>query len=168
MHGKDGLAAKLKLLKYIFRPELTERLSDIIAEIEQTAPALRVREDVETMITYLENSGRADDKVLNRIRAELALTEEDHKTVDRFMDRLAGDRIEIAEQRGIQKGMAEAALTSLKYKLGNVTPAASKKVKRLPVEALKKLSIDLHSFQSKKDLDQWLLQHPSTTEQKNK
>lgn len=174
LHGKDGLAAQLKLLKYIFRPELTERLPNIISEFEQTVPATRVLEEIGTMLNYLEYAGRPDEKVLNRLRAELELTEDDHKAARAFLFKLAraygvpeltGEAIAFEDAE--RQGMAVMALSLLEHNLGKLKPAAVKKVQKLAASELKKLGTELLAFGTHKDLDQWLRQHTQAKEKQN-
>ena len=171
LHGEGGLAAKLKLLKYIFRPQLAARLPEILKEVEQNVSAPLVREEIETMLTYLEKSGRADEETITNALAQTKFIGEDRKSLESILMKIARASDPEAFGRGMQQAKQEAiyemTVTLLEHKLGNLTPTTLKKIQHLSVDALKSLSTALLAFHTRKDLDKWLRQHPQTTEQQN-
>jgi hypothetical protein len=56
--GNEGVSAALKLLKYIFRRELPEKLPGIFRELADTLPEQEAATQMETMVSYLTESQR--------------------------------------------------------------------------------------------------------------
>ncbi|HMV46453.1 MAG TPA: Rpn family recombination-promoting nuclease/putative transposase [Blastocatellia bacterium] len=188
LEGGEGLGAVLKLLKHIFRPDLKETLLDAIHETAETLPEPSVKERIETLVTYVEESGQMTGESIEKILFDAS---REGGKMDNILLRIGRrynpEAVETAAQealargleqglergmeRGLERGMEKAILelteSQLERKLGKLDKASLNKVRRLPITGLKQLGMDLLDFQSHAELETWLQQHAQPTEYKN-
>lgn len=180
MEGGEGLGAVLKLLKHIFRPDLKEALLDVIHETAETLPEPDVKERIETLVTYVEDSGRMTGETIEKIlfdasreggKMDNILLRIGRRYNPEAVEAAAQEALASGMERGMERGMEKALLemteSQLKRKLGKLDKDSLNKVRRLPITDLKQLGMDLLDFQSRADLEAWLQQHAQPTEYKN-
>lgn len=185
LEGGAGLAAVLKLLKHIFRPDLEEKLPEVLSETMGALPEIEAAERVATMAVYLGESGRVSEEAF--AEALLKTSPEGGKMETTFLERV-GQRLhemiveaaakkgmeqgreqgmEQGMERGMEQAIVEMTLALLNRRFGILEDDLIKQVRQLPIEKLKRLGVDLLDFQSCADLDKWLQRQAQSTEYKD-
>lgn len=172
LHGEGGLAPILKLLKYVFRPELATKLPEVFLETAKATSESQAKEELRTMVYYLESSGRADaEMVLN------AFSKTRHKggemesiwtrLIEEFSPGVYKDLEARSSQQGMQQATIDLTLDMLEHKFGELETGVAEKIRGLAIGDVKNLAMDLLDFQSRADLDKWLQEHVQPVEYKN-
>ncbi len=158
LQGKEGLAAVLSLLKYVFSPELTAKLPSIFKQTAVSLPEALAEQQMETMVHYLNEAGRISQTqigaALKEAQASGGSMENVWENVLKEYSRLVG--LDQGLEAGRQEGAAEMVLRQLHRQIGKLAPTTETQVRALPLQQLLQLGEDLFKFKTAEDLDKWL------------
>ncbi|MGH9842745.1 MAG: Rpn family recombination-promoting nuclease/putative transposase [Blastocatellia bacterium] len=154
--GNEGLSAALKLLKYIFRRELPEKLPGIFRELAGALPEQEAATQVETMVSYLTESQRVTERQISKALFEAAEGGRMETVLDKMRQQWRFEGQQEGQRKGKQIGAVEVALGQLRLKVGRLNRATVEQIQALPVASLKRLGKALLQFKSRADLDAWL------------
>lgn len=154
------MSAALKLLKYIFRRELPEKLPGIFRELAESLPEQEAATQVETMVSYLTESQRVSEKQIGKALLEAAEGGRMETVLDKMRQQWRSEGWQEGRQEGRRKGKqigaAEVTLELLRIKVGRLNRAMVEQIRALPVASLKRLGKATLAFQSRADLEAWL------------
>ncbi|MEK7832172.1 MAG: Rpn family recombination-promoting nuclease/putative transposase, partial [Acidobacteriota bacterium] len=147
LHGEGGLAAILKLLKYIFLPELEAKLPDVFLETTRQIPESQASEEIKTMAFYLESSGRASTEVIMNAFSKARRKGGEMGTImERIVEEYGPMVYKKAEERGKQQATIDLTLEQMNHKFGELEASVAEKIRGLAIGDLKNLAVDLLDF----------------------
>lgn len=171
--GREGLAAALKLLKFIFRRDLTTKLPAIFNQTIEETPITLAQRRLTAMVHYLKESRRVTEKQIRE--ALLIARKEGTRMLDiweimnpglvnqyRQEGRQEGHHeghqkgLQKGRQEGRQEGVADLTLRLLHRRVGTLPPTTETQVRALPLTKLTRLGEALLDFQAPEDLEKWL------------
>jgi len=146
-----ALAARMKLQ----RKEHFSLIRDFTFSLARMAAARRVGDMVASFFFSYQRPDRAEDL---KLRQEIARVEPKEMR-DRIMQ-LTNPWIEAGKQEGLHQGRhdgeAELVLKQLARRLGALSAAQQKHVRKLPLSKIEQLGEALLDFTSRDDLSRWL------------
>jgi len=126
----------LLIFKYIFSPDLREKLPEIIRLFNDTANKKTGLEVLEVLLRYAVQTGRFEEGAIKKIFQESLKGEDVMKT---FIDRY----IEQGLQQGLQQGWRQILIRQIEARFGKVPGWAKKKIESADITAIEKWSIRL-------------------------
>lgn len=164
--GTEELQAGLLLMKYIFRRDLGERLTEIISPLDELPPDQAV-EHLTPIVHYLAaaDTGIPPEHIGKKLSAAFPKTT--GGAMESLFDMWKRQGLQEGWQQGLQQGVlqgkeagvAETSLRLLKRRLGRVGVRAEKQILGLPLHDLEELSEALLDFERQADLTAWLRKH---------
>jgi predicted transposase/invertase (TIGR01784 family) len=150
LKGAEGLSAALKLLKHIFRRDLSAKLPDVFIETVRDLPEQRAQEQMTTMVSYLTESQRITEA---QISEALYISKTEGGPMEDVLERIVKKHFPKFYR---QEGAAEFALRQLRFKVGALDQEIERRIRALPMGKLTQLGESLLDFESRDDLEKWL------------
>jgi len=117
LKGEALLQVALLTLKYIFRPELREQLSDLMTLLRALAEQETGLEYVETVLRYLtQAASQIEDEELAK-RVKTAFPEEGDVLMSTIAEKWIEQGLQQGMQQGIQQGVREGLLAGIEVSL---------------------------------------------------
>jgi predicted transposase YdaD len=162
--GGDALPADLRLMKYVFRDELTTQLPGIFRAVIEQADEAEALERLETMVHYLTEAERVSQPEVGAALERAQRGDKPMETIiDKWRKEARREGRKEGKQEGKQEGTAELTLFLLRQRVGELDRATQAQVRALPVAQLQRLSVALSDFSAREDLTAWLQRHASAT-----
>jgi hypothetical protein len=128
----------LLLLKYIYRPELSHKLPEILSLLNELKDKDRITEYLPIIIKYILSVGKVS---LDEIKEAVKSLPKGDETVETAADQLRQEGIQIGEARGEARGAKEIQSMIhelLQERFDVIQPVLAEKVKRVEsIETLK-------------------------------
>lgn len=157
--GAEGLSPVLKLLKYIFRPELLAQLPSIFRQTAEDLPERLAEEQLETSVRYVLESRRATPA---QIKDAFMQAASEGGRMPHFLEIIYPERF----QHVRQEAAADLTLRQLRRQVGKLTRALETQIRALSLNKLTQLGEALLDFESRDDLEKWLRRHAATPTRK--
>lgn len=165
LKGEAQFQAAMRLLKYIFRAELHEKMETAFRLVMEQAPEATLNERIIVFINYLLKSRKATGKQISQVLQRIDKVKGVkimETTIDRWMNK--------GLREGLQQGNQEAALRItlrlIAKRCGKIDSRTTARVSRLPTEKLEELDEALFDFQGAQDLSEWLKKNEATNKTK--
>jgi hypothetical protein len=131
----------LMLLKYIYRPELSHKLPEILSLLNELKDKDRITEYLPIIIKYILSVGKVS---LDEIKEAVKSLPKGDETVETIADQLRQEGIQIgearAESRAEARGIQSTILDILQERFDVIQPVLAEKVKRVEsIETLRGL-----------------------------
>lgn len=164
LKGEPRPESTMRLLKYIFRAELSVQTEAAMRVALEKLAEPKVLERWRVMINYLLQTGKMSPGEIGEILNKVS-REEGAKTMRTVIDDWIDEGIEIGIQKGRQEGLrqGEANLVwrILRRKCGELSLSVQTKIQSLSSRQIENLSEDLLDFKGVADLEKWLKKHAS-------
>ena len=118
----------LLLLKYIYRPELSHKLSEILSLLNELKDKYRITEYLPIIIKYILSVGKVS---LDEIKEAVKSLPKGDETVETTAYQLRQEGIQIGEVRGEAKGIQSMIHELLQERFDIIHPVLAEKVKRV-------------------------------------
>ena len=175
IRGAATLRISLLALKYVFKPELHEKLPEIIGVLKRL-----LSEDMdalECLRTVLEYLSRARGLTSGDVRPAIkqVFTGEEERLMSNFVDEWIEKGVERGLKQGMERGLQEGrreglqegrreeaariTMRQLEWRIGPISARTQSRIRKLPIEQVEQLGVNLLDFSSRKDLTAWLVEH---------
>jgi predicted transposase/invertase (TIGR01784 family) len=163
MKGDAHLQGAMRLLKYIFRSEIGERMEGAFRVVMEGMEEGGLDEQAIAFIHYLLKTGKATEREIGRVVRRINEAK-GGKMMETAYDRILNKGVRQGMQQGVQQGMQQGSretalsltLRLLRRRLGRISHQAEKRIRGLSTTKLEELSEALLDFDKAKDLSRWL------------
>ncbi len=145
---RGDVLGKIVLLvaKYVFRPDLREKLPEILSLLHAVADRRTALEILEVLLRYVVRATeKFDERDIRKIVEQSSIGEDIMQT---FIDKYISQGI----QQGIQQGEAKILLRQMEARFGRLPPWAKEKIEHADPESVETWSIRLLSADTPEDV----------------